>query len=236
MTFFDLVKACYPLLIANDDPTYWIGKAGTCFLVEHRARLFSITARHCVTPASVSDLRIAYHEQEFAALLAGYQRTLDQTLNSDEEDLYIVELDRARMSPSYRANLAPLSISAPIPMHYLHQAPEPEICIPGFPSNRTVIDYANKVIAPKPTVLAAWYVGQGIERTSYEVKFDKDADVAPSLEGFSGSPVFWVPKINGQRNFTFVGMLLRGNTSAGYFLGLPVIVRGLNNIINQNPE
>src|SRR4051812_36985758 len=29
MMFFDLVKACYPLLVANDDPTYWLGKAGT---------------------------------------------------------------------------------------------------------------------------------------------------------------------------------------------------------------
>lgn len=236
MTFFDLVRACYPLLVAYDDPKYWIGKTGTCFLAERRGRLFALTARHCVTSASVDDLRIACHERTFAPMRAAYQRTSGRELNSDEEDLYIVELDRKRMSPSYSASLIPLCIDADPPMHLLHQAPEPEICIPGFPGDRTVIDYEKNVLAPKPTVLAAWYVGRGIEPTCHEVKFVENADVVASLAGFSGSPVFWVPKVNGKRAFAFVGMLLRGNTSCGFFLGASVIVRGLDNIIDQNPD
>jgi len=236
MTFVDLVRACYPLLIANDDPTYWIGKAGTCFLAERRGRLFTLTARHCVIPASAADLRIACHERAFAPMRATYQRTHDRELKSDEEDLYIVELDRERMSPSYSASLAPMRIDADPPMHLLHQAPEPEICIPGFPGDRIVVDYEKNVVAPKPTVLAAWYVGHGIEPTCHEVKFVENADVVASLEGFSGSPVFWVPKVSGKRGFAFVGMLLRGSTSGGFFLGASVIVRGLDDIIDQNPD
>jgi hypothetical protein len=234
-TVLDLLRACYPLLIANDDPTYWIGKSGTCFLAERRGRLFALTARHCVIPASVADLRIACHERAFAPMRAGYQRTYDRELKNDEEDLYIVELDRERMSPSYSASLAPLRIDDDPPMHLLHLAPEPEICIPGFPGDRTEIDYEKNILAPKPTVLAAWYVGRGIDPSCHEVKFVENADVVASLEGFSGSPVFWVPKVNGERFFTFVGMLLRGNTSCGFFLGASVIARGLDNIINQNP-
>jgi hypothetical protein len=47
--------------------------------------------------------------------------------------------------------------------------------------------------------------------------------------------VFWAPKINGKRTFAFVGMLLRENTSCGHFLG-HLIVRGLDNIIDQEPD
>jgi hypothetical protein len=235
-TFFDLARACHPLLIAYDDPTYWVGKSGTCFLAEYRGRLFALTARHCVSPASGKDLIIAWHERESAPMRAAYQRTLDRELKNEEEDLYIIELDRERMSPGYSASLMPLCIDAGPPMYLLHHALEPEICIPGFPHDRTVIDYDKKEVAPKPTVLAAWYVGRGIDPACHEVKFEENADVAPSLDGFSGSPVFWVPKRSGIRYFAFVGMLLRGNTSEGSFLGASVIVRGLDAIIDQNPN
>jgi hypothetical protein len=237
MTFYDLARACYPLLIANDDKKYWIGKDGTCFLAERRGRVFALAARHCVVPASGADLRIACHEGEFAPLRAAYQRTLDRELKSDEEDLYIIELDRDRRSKSYSASLAPLKIDAVPPIHLLKkQTLEPEICIPGFPGNRTVIDYETNVLYPKPTILAAWYVGPGIESTQHEVKFVENSAVVPSVAGFSGSPVFWVPKENGKRSFAFVGMLLRGTTARGFFLEASVIVRGLDNIINQNPD
>jgi hypothetical protein len=120
-------------------------------------------------------------------------------------------------------------------MHLLHQAPEPEICILGFPADRTKIDYEKKVVAPKPTVLAARYVGHGIEPTCREVRFVENADVVASVTGFSGSPVFWVPKVSWKRRSAFVGMLLQGNTSVGFFLGGSVIARALDDIIDQNP-
>ena len=152
MTFVDLVRACYPLLIANDDETYWIGQFGTCFLAQRTGRLFAVTARHCVTPAAGAHLAIACHEREFAPLFAAYQRTHARELQSDEEDLYIAEVDRTRMSPGYRAALAPLNLDGDPPMHLLHPAPDPEICIPGFPMDRSGIEYERKVIAPKPTI------------------------------------------------------------------------------------
>lgn len=236
VTFIDLARACYPLLIA-DDSGQWIGKTGTCFLVERGGRLFALTARHCVYPSSGAHLRIACHDRMFAPMRGVYQRTDGRELKSDEEDLLIVELDVARMSPSYRAQLAPLTINDDPPMHVLHPAPEPEICIPGFPAHRTTIDYDPYVIAPKPTVHAAWYVGHGgIEPTCHEIRFVENRDVVPSVEGFSGSPVFWVPKKGETRYFCFVGMLLRGNLSTGFFLGAPVIIRGLDNVIDQNPN
>ena len=235
MTFFDLARLCYPLLIANDDEKYWIGQYGTCFLLERADRLFAVTARHCVTPASGAHLRIACHEGAFAPMIGAYQRTYDRELKSDEEDLYIVELDRDRMSEGYRAALAPLKVDDDPPMHLLHPAPEPEICIPGFPMDRAGIDYERKVLAPKPSVLAAWYVGRGIDPSCHEVKFVPEVS-AWLIDGFSGSPVFWVPKLGAERAHAFVGVLLRGNTSRGFFLGASVITRGLDNIIDRNPR
>jgi len=236
MTFIDFVRACYPLLIANDDSMYRICKSGTCFLAERRGRLFALTARHCVTPARAADLRIACHERTFAPMRASYQRTLDRELKTDEEDLYIVELDRDRMAPSYRASLAPLDLDFnPPPMHRLHHSLEPEICISGFPADRTIIEYDKNTLTPKPTILAAWYIDRGIDRTCHEVKFDKNPAVVATIEGFSGSPVFWVPKISGKRFFAFVGMLLRGSLSYGFFLEAAVILRALDNIMDQNP-
>jgi len=179
---------------------------------------------------------IACHEREFAPVLAAYQRTHDRELKSDEEDLYIVELDRARMSPAYHPSLRPLKVDIDPPMHLLHPAPEPEICIPGFPLDRAGIDYDRKVLAPKPTVLAAWYAGRGIDPTCREVRFVENPAAVSSMDGFSGSPVFWAPKMGAERFYTFVGMLLRGNTSRGFFLSGSVIARGLDNIMDQNPN
>src|SRR5438046_5125680 len=133
VTFIDLVRACYPVLIANDDKTYWAGQWGTCFLAERAHRLFALTARHCVTPASGARLLLACHDGEFAPMRAVYQRTHGQELKSDEEDLYVVELDSVRMSATYRAQLKPLNLDDDPPMHLLHPAAEPGICIPRVP-------------------------------------------------------------------------------------------------------
>jgi hypothetical protein len=169
-------------------------------------------------------------------LLAAYQRTLGPTLTSDEEDLYVVELDCARMSESYRAQLKPLSLDEDPPMHLLHPAPDAEICIPGFPLERTGIDYKKRTVAPKPTILAAWYVGGGVDRSTREVRFVEDPDVVPTLDGFSGSPVFWVPKTGPQtRGFTFIGMLLRGNTTRGFFLSGRLVIDSLDDVMRRNP-
>jgi len=107
----------------------------------------------------------------------------------------------------------------------------------GFPLDRAGIDYDLKVFAPKPTVLAAWYVGGGIDPSCREVKFVHEVKaMCPSMDGFSGSPVFWVPKIGAERFYTFVGMLVRGNPARGFFLSGSVIARGLDNIMDQNPS
>jgi len=236
MSIYDLVRFSHPLLIANEgDEKYWVGQNGTCFVVQRSSRLFAIMARHCVTPSSAGHLLIACLDREFAPLLAGYQRTLERTIEEDEQDLYIVEVDRSRMSTKYRSALRYIDLPSDVPYEQLNLNPESELCIPGFPKDRAILDYDAKVFHPKPTVLAATYVRRSKEFGCHEIKFYDNRVAAPSLDGFSGSPVYYFPKKDGIRYWSFVGMLLRGHGSKGRFLDATVIARGIDNIIKYNP-
>jgi hypothetical protein len=158
-------------------------------------------------------------------------------VDEDQQDLFIVELDEKGMAPEYRDTLRIMDIPSDARETPMYLPVDAELFVPGFPKSRTRIDPGAKVVYPKPTGLSGWYMGpSATEEGCHDLRLEENLEIAPSVDGFSGSPVFYMPVIEGLKYWALVGMLIRASTKRGSFIGLPVIVRGLNNIIEQNPS
>ena len=83
----------------------------------------------------------------------------------------------------------------------------------GFPTDQSGIDFDTYRIRLQPVILEGERVGAVPRAHCHKVKLH-DVSVCSTLDGFSGSPVFWISDHEAPKEYYFVGVLIKGTHSS----------------------
>jgi len=93
-----------------------------------------------------------------------------------------------------------------------------ELWIVGYPAESNFVDYERETIRSTRAVIRALYDGESISDHCHTLCIETSIELN-SLDGLSGSPVFYMKRVLEEGEFVeyplLVGMLLRGTASSG---------------------
>lgn len=242
MRVIDMLNCSRRMIFENAVDGFEYTGRGTCFLCRYGDQDFAVTARHVVADYDADAIRVLFHQGSRHFVPHNAQITiradkLNSTANPgdndpDWRDIVIFPLERALYSDKEFGDQPPY----PVPFRKLIWRPDDDghFIMRGFPHDLSAIDYDNSVMHEQAAQLEADLVGPAAMDHCYEVKF-RDLSLFSTLDGLSGTPVFWVGD-DEPRSHRLAGMMLRATYSSatGFFLDANVIVNALDKALAES--
>jgi hypothetical protein len=230
----DVLNSSRRVLFENDYEGFEYSGSGSCFLCRYKGLDFVVTARHVVNSCSADALRVPFYAgaREFVPHNAQATVVNDDPYDTDWADLAIFPLERDLYSdvqfgaePPYELSPALAQWSPELPGHLITR---------GFPDDLQFIDYNRAVIHEQGVILEADAIGRASMAHCVEIAF-RDVSPCSTLNGLSGSPVFWL-SASKPHNHVFVGILLRATHSSrrGFIVQAHVLFAALENLVTGN--
>lgn len=211
---------------------------GTGFICRYRSHDFVVTALHVVKTYEADSIRVLFHQQAREFVPHNAQITIraegERSAKSDTDwrDIAIFPLERTLYTDDQFADQKPY----PIPSRNLiwHAGLGGHFIMRGFPHDLSAIDYDDFVLREQAVQLEADLLGSATMEHCYQVRF-RDLSPCSTLDGLSGTPVFWIGDDN-PRSHMLAGMMLRATHSSatGYFVHANVIVNALDKALAES--
>jgi len=238
----EFLQASRPILFESSlgdhssETVYW-GK-GTSFLASYNGQYYLITANHVmknqsathdllrIFPTDTSNYTIPFNAQ--------YElKPLNQNEQEEYHDIYLMRIDipmqiRNSDSPLFAIDLNK-SIMSPESLSI-----DTKLGIIGFPADNREVDYEFLKIKYKRSVMSAKYKGRSSFDHCYSLCIT-DSLGHESIDGMSGSPVFYFQNIKEIAIPRLVGMMIRGSVESGngHFVSVLALKKALDEIIAQ---
>lgn len=211
-----ILKCARPVLFANADPDYPYSVRGTAFIVAYSERLYVVSAKHVLTGGGFEpgQVRIQTHPEanQFVPLVARYEFPADDTVDTDQFDVVVWEVDRAFTAhqcgtyPPYNLHHFDIWPIDPGVSPYLYR---------GYLTEHRRIDFAAREYGLDSISGEARYAGDSEYACIHVADLLRVDQRVQSLDGLSGSPIFQVFLQEGHyASSTFAGMLIRGARQA----------------------
>jgi len=238
MTIREVLRCAQPLLFEDGFEGYEYSYGGTFFYARFRNRFYAITAKHCLNNRDLKTIRLVRPDQtKQRAFLSHEIVTVIEEPDGivcDWADLAIITLNAAKLSETDK--MASWFLDLDRLLNYPPTlASKDGLGLKGCPKHAGGIDYESGIIKLGFVAWSGKYIGPSHERNLHKLKFD-DLKGVPSLDGFSGSPVFKLVQNAFEKSHWFAGVLLRGTTSSGiaHFVDYKIVYEALN-IISHRP-
>ena len=232
MKAITLLNSSRLVIFENEDENYEYSAYGTAFICTYNDQLYVVTAAHVIKGYADDAIRVMIHP-EGRDFLPYYTRV---TLNSpnkedpDHTDLAVLIIDQSMVDYNCFLDYPPLTLTD---QSFKGKPPSGgKLIFRGFPGDRSSIDYDKLTIKQQPVILEGDWVGPAqMMEHCHEVKLD-DVSRCTTLNGFSGSPVFW---IGGTGMYYFAGVLIKGTHSSktAYYLDAEVLKQTFQNILHN---
>ena len=208
-----LLNSSRTMLFENDFEGFEYSARGTVFLCFYEGQLYAITAAHVIKGFQADAVRVMIHPEDRDFLPHNAQVTLvsadlddpdysDLAVFSIQQDMF--EHDRFRDWPPFR--LSDQLVNATPPQ-------DGRLIFRGLPTDQSGIDFDTYRIRLQPVILEGERVGAAPRAHCHKVKLH-DVSVCSTLDGFSGSPVFWISDHEAPKEYYFVGVLIKGTHSS----------------------
>ena len=202
------------------------------FLCRFRNRLFAVTAGHVVEEFQASASRVMIHgeERDFLAYDNVAMPWAKDPDDPDHCDLAILTINESALDVARFQDCPPVTLHDAHVALRLHRG---RLIFRGFPTDETFIDYEEFRIRIRPVTLEGRWAGPAPMRRCHNISL---SDVSPceTLDGFSGSPVFWVGDHGAPPLYAFAGVLIRGTHSSktAYFIDQAVLIHVLQRVVS----
>jgi hypothetical protein len=241
MRVIDMLNSSRRMIFENATDGFEYTGRGTCFICRYGGQDFAVTARHVTADYHADAIRVLFHQGARHFVPHNAQITIksedDQPAadpasdDPDWRDIVIFPLERSLYDDDQFGDQPPY----PIPSRDLIWRPGlgGHFIMRGFPHDLSAVDYDDLALREQAALLEADLVGPAAMQHCYQVRF-RDLSPCSTLDGLSGTPVFWVG--DGQpRSHRLAGMMLRATycSGTGYFLHANVIVSALDKALAE---
>ncbi|MEL3891666.1 hypothetical protein V6B08_15410 [Ferrovibrio sp. MS7] len=233
MRVIDMLNSSRQMMFENAVEGYEYTGRGTCFLCRYNGCDFAITAKHVIKGFTADDVRIQFHlgAHEFAPHNAQVTIKISDVDDPDWGDLAFYPLERIMYDDTQFGGQLPYPLQHP---QLVWQPLMPgSFIMRGFPHDLNAIDYEQAVINQQAAIIEADYLGASPMAHCHEVAF-RDLAACTTLDGLSGTPVFWVGDSK-PRDHRFAGIMLRATYASkrGHFVHARVILAALGKILGS---
>ncbi len=218
------------MLFENDDDSFAYTARGTVFLCFYEGGLYAVTAAHVINGFKADSIRVMIHPQDPDFLPHNAQVTLDPVNHDDSDycDLAIFPIQQDFFDYNRFLDWPPFCLTDQL----VKGAPPPNgrLIFRGFPTDKSGIDFDTYRIQQQPVWLEGERVGCAPMQHCHQIKL-YDISCCSTLDGFSGSPVFWVSDQTAPKYY-FVGILIRGTYSSqtAYYVDGRVLTQALKKL------
>ena len=209
-----LLNSSRIMMFENTLEGYDYSVHGTAFLCFYEQGLYAITAAHVIRGFEADALRVMIHPEEEHFLPHNAQVTLVPVdpNDSDYSDLAILPIEQGMFDHSEFRDWPPFQLLD----HLVNGAPDGNgsLVFRGFPSDGAGVDYESKTIRGQPVILQGDRVSDSSMAYCHEMRL-RDVSPCSTLDGFSGSPVFWISNEDPpNKDYCFSGIVIRGTHSS----------------------
>ena len=234
MNLNTVLNSSRKMMFENDVKGYEYSACGTVFLCRFHRGLYAVTAGHVVSGFDPSSARVMAHQEDdeflphngLATFFAGDEE------DTDYADLAVMPIDSTMVDSRRFRDRPPFELhDFPFPRELL---PEGRLILRGFPDDqKSGIDFEECRIRVREVTLKGKWVGHAPMKYCHEIKF-QDVSSCTTLDGLSGSPVFWVGEVDRRASFMFVGVLIRATCTSktGYFVDAEVLRKAVRQIVS----
>lgn len=242
MRVIDMLNSSRRMMFENAVEGFEYTGRGTCFLCRYKDHDFAVTARHVIADYPADAMRILFHQSARDFVPHNAQITIsagDNRPNAnpgeddpDWRDIAVFPLERSLYDDGQFGDQPPYPILSRDPVwrpglggHFIMR---------GFPHDLSAVDYEEFVLREQAVQLEADLVGPAAMQHCYQVRF-RDLSPCSTLDGLSGTPVFWIGD-DQPRSHRLVGMMLRATyaSATGYFMDAKVIVNVLDKALAES--
>ena len=224
------------MIFENDVKGYEYSACGTVFLCRFEGELYAVTAGHVVSGFDASSARVMAHHEEVEFLPHNGLATF-WSYNEDDTDcadLAVIPIESAMVDSRRFRDRPPFELHDKRFPRELRR--EGRLMLRGFPDDeKSGIDFEEYRIRVREVTLKGRWVGPASMRYCHEMEF-LDVSSCTTLDGLSGSPVFWAGDIGGTKSVMFVGVLIRAThmSMTGYFVDEVVLCKALKEIVSRS--
>ena len=216
MTIREQFQCAQPLFFENDCKLYTYSQAGTFFFVKFKGSFFGVTAKHCWKGWKAAQIRLLRpdHTKHRAFFVPEVVSIVEDPAGMvcDWADVSLIRLTKPRMSKSDQT--AHWFLDLDFHSKYtLNFHPGDNVGIMGSPHEGNEIDYESGHIKILRSAISGHYYGPGPEKGIHRVE-SLLLEGIPSLQGFSGSPIFKIVEDFTGTAAWFAGMVIRGTAES----------------------
>lgn len=232
MNLETLLSCSRKLLFENDLENFEYSARGTVFLCRFRNRLFAVTAGHVIEGFDASAARVMIHAKRRDFLAYDYVAMPWARHRDDPDycDLAIFVINESTLDVADFRGCPPVALHDAQLKLRLDQG---RLIFRGFPTDETAINYEESRIRFTAVTIEGRWAGPAPIRRCHKISL---SDVSPceSLDGFSGSPVFWVGDHGSPPPYAFAGVLIRGThgSKTAHFIDRAVLLHVLQRLVS----
>lgn len=226
-----LLNSSRQMIFENPVEGYEYSARGTVFLCWYGPNLYAVTAKHVIEGFEADAVRILIHpeDREFAPHSA--QATLVPVDEDDPDyaDLALFPVEHDMFDQERFKDWPPFVLEDSL---VAGTPPSSDTLIfRGFPHDRSGVDFDSAKIRQQPVILEGDHIGPAPMMHCHEMKL-RDVTVCSTLDGFSGSPVFWLGDTGPPREYRFAGVLIKGTHSSktAYYVDAEVLRQALKRL------
>jgi hypothetical protein len=236
MTLRQLFECVQPLSFEDGFEGYEYNSAGTFFFARYRNCYFAITTKHCLRDRNLATIRLFRPNATKGKAFIPINRitVIDDPAEKvcDWADLAFIRLNECILSNEDK--IATWFVD----LDYLNfkniQFSKGDILMTkGCPNCVGRIDYDTGAIQRGFVAFEGCYDGKSCDQNVHTLRFAQMKDI-PSLNGFSGSPVFKVYQalFRDGIEHCFAGVIIRGTIESGiaHFIDSEVVFRAINEL------
>ena len=219
------------MLFENDYEGFEYSARGTVFLCSYRQHLYAVTAAHVVRDFDPDAVRILVHPENREFLPHKEQVKLSSHDLDDPDfcDIAIFPIEKNMVNPDCFLDCPPFFLDETL----VNSEPprDGRLVFRGFPTDQSGIEFDNKRICLQAAQIEGERIGRASMDHCHEILLH-DVDHCTTLDGFSGSPIFWISNNRSPRTYYFAGVLIRGSLKArkAIYIGGGVLIGALNQL------
>lgn len=227
-----LLNSSRQMVFENLAEGYEYSARGTVFLAWYKDSLYAITAAHVIRDFEADEARILIHpsDREFAPHCARATLIPVDPNDPDYTDLAVFPIAHDMFDLQRFRDWPPFSLSSDL---FSGVPPgKGTLIFRGFPYDHNGVDFEKCIIRQKPIILEGQYIGPAPMAHCHQIRLN-DVSVCSTLDGFSGSPVFWISDDEHRREYRFCGVLIKGSHSSrtAYYVGSEVLKQTFEQLI-----
>ncbi len=235
MKIQDVLNSSRQILFENNVEGFEYSARGTGFVCRYEGTLFFVTAQHVIKDFNADALRIQYfpESRDFLPHNARANLVPRDKHDPDYADLAIFPIEDSMVDIQKFGEYPPYVLKNGFVRGDVPSGGT--LIFRGFPhddsSDRPLVDYDKFVIRQQPVILEAEKIGKSLMQGCFEFEIN-DLSPCTTLDGFSGSPVFWIGPKKEQRDHLFAGIIIKATYASkrGHYIGGEVLLKAFQKL------